>query len=162
MKSASKQFWLLGCVVVSAATLSACGGGGDAAAESGSLEVAVTCDTSLFSTSVTSPTQPQAAAYIGTYSGQVGDFDMSGTFTSTGTATLVVTNDGDVTYNGTPVDVKSLCYESGTSSQTLYLHWGNKTTVGAGAVYDHHIDLRSDGTFSGYINNQVFRSTPVI
>jgi hypothetical protein len=141
------------------ASLTACGGGGDAAnPASTTTAAAASCDPTLFSTSVATPTSAQLTALAKTYTGDTGSYDMSGTFIKSGTATLVLAADGSVSYNGAAVDVKSLCFEAGAATQPLYIHWGTKTTVGAGAVYDHHVDLFNNGTYSGFINNTVFKS----
>jgi hypothetical protein len=104
------------------------------------------------------PTGAQLAPYAKTYAGDTGSFDMSGNFTKSGSATLVLNADGSATYNGTAIDVKSLCYEDGGAKKPVYIHWGTKTTVGAGAVYDDHVDLFNDGTFSGFIGGAIFRN----
>lgn len=141
------------------ACLAACGGGGDAASEASaeSGELAALCDTSLFSGGVATPTLEQATPFAGTYSGEEGSYSSDFvTFTKTGDATLLANSDGSVVYKGSRVDIKSVCYEAATN--TLYLHWGTKTVVGEGAVYDNHVDLKNGGSnFSGFINGLVFR-----
>lgn len=144
--------------------LAACGGGGDASSEASALgggELAALCDTSLFSGGVATPTVEQASPFAGTYNGEEGNFSSDFvTFNKTGDATLLANSDGSVVYKGSRVEIKSVCYEATTN--TLYLHWGTKTVVGAGAVYDNHVDLMNGGrNFSGVINGQVFRG-PVV
>lgn len=119
---------------------------------------AATCDKSLFSSSVASPTAAQLAPYAKTYAGATGTFDMSGKFTKSGSATLVLNADGSTTYNGRAIDVKSLCYEEAGANKTVYIHWGIKTTVGSGAFYDNHVDLFADGTASGSIGVDIFKA----
>lgn len=158
MNTAAKQFLIpLACVWA----LTACGGGDDTAAVPApvvAVPAATTCDTSLFSSSVALPTGAQSAPYAKTYVGDIGSFDMGGNFTNSGSATLVLNADGSVTYNGTAIDVKSLCYEDGGAMKPVYIHWGTKTTVGMGAFYDNHVDLFNDGSFSGSIGGTVFRN----
>ena len=163
MKTAFRPFLI---PLVCAWTLTACGGGDDPVAASTPAAAApvvaapatATCDTSLFSAAVALPTGAQLAPYAKTYAGDIGSFDMNGNFTKTGSATLVLNADGSATYNGAAIDVKSLCYEDGGSKKPVYIHWGTKTTVGMGAVYDDHVDLFNDGTFSGFIGGTVFRN----
>lgn len=161
MASTTSRFTDLAAALALTASLAACGGGGDAAADAtsggdASGDLAALCDTQLFSGGVATPTVAQASPFAGTYAGEEGSYAMDFSFTKTGDATLQANSDGSVVYKGTRVEVKSVCYEAATN--TLYLHWGTKQVVGSGAVYDHHVDLINGGSdFSGFIDGQVFR-----
>lgn len=144
-------------VISLCAALTACGGGGDAATDAKTAAADIGCDTALFSGGVATPTEAQVSEFIATYTGETGTFDDSFNFTATGTASLVLSANGSVTYKGTTVDVKSVCFEAATGN--LYLHWGTRSTAGEGAFYDNHVDLFGAGGFSGFINDEVFRST---
>lgn len=141
------------------AALTACGGGGDASPDAEGASIGdITCDTTLFSGGVATPTEGQVAEFIGTYTGETGTFNDDFTvFTRTGEASLVLASDGSASYKGAAVEVKSACFEAGTG--TLYLHWGTRTAVGDGAVYDNHVDLLGGSAFNGFINEEVFRDT---
>ena len=121
--------------------------------------VALVCDTSVVSVPATVPTAAQLTAYAKTYTGSVGTYSSTTfAFTKTGDATLVFKADGTATYNGAALDLKSVCYVDDPRSKSIMLHWGTKTTIGAGSVYDNHVDLFADGTASGSIGSDVFKS----
>jgi hypothetical protein len=121
--------------------------------------VALVCDTSVVSVPATVPTAAQLTAYAKTYTGSVGTYSSTTfAFTKTGNATLVFKADGTATYNGAALDLKSVCYVDDPRSKSIMLHWGAKTTIGAGSVYDNHVDLFADGTASGSIGADVFQS----
>ena len=121
--------------------------------------VALVCDTSVVSVPATVPTAAQLTAYAKTYTGSVGTYSSTTfAFTKTGDATLVFKADGTATYNGAALDLKSVCYVDDPRSKSIMLHWGTKTTIGAGSVYDNHVDLFADGTASGSIGADVFKS----
>ncbi|MGA8393482.1 MAG: hypothetical protein WB775_15255 [Burkholderiaceae bacterium] len=179
MKHSTAHFLSLASVALA---LSACGGGDEpatvatasapatelapataptptpATAPAPAVLAAATCDKSLFSTSVALPTAAQLAPYAKTYAGATGSFDISGKFTKSGSATLVLNADGSTTYNGTAIDVKSLCYEEAGANKTVYIHWGTRGTAGAAAFYDNHVDLFADGTASGAIGADIFKA----
>lgn len=117
----------------------ALGGSGNAGGNAGE----VTCNTTHYQAgAVHAPTANELASYAKTYNGNTGSFDMSG-FTSSGAATLVFSNVGGLTYNGTAQTVNSVCADN--THAMLYVEFG-----GAGAV-----DLFADngGGFSGNLPN---------
>jgi hypothetical protein len=112
-KSMMRLIW--GCIGGAAlALLAGCGGGEDAASGGGGT-LALTCNTAGYvAGSVEMPTAAQLSAYAGTYNGDEGSYDMAGTFTKTGSATLVVASDGRLTYKGKAYDPSSVCIEKAT------------------------------------------------
>lgn len=116
-----------GWVAVAAAIgLAGCGGGDEPAAAGGAGAggFAATCNTAGYvAGSVELPTAAQLAAYAATYNGDEGSFDMAGAFTKSGSAALVVANDGRVTYKGKAYDPSSVCIDkvAGLYGKILYL-----------------------------------------
>lgn len=109
-------------VAAAAGALSACGGGDDDAATA--AEVALTCNTAGYvAGSVQTPTVAQLTAYVGSYDGEEGAFDGSGTFVKSGTAALVLGSGGSVTYKGTAYTPTSVCIEkaAGLYGTLLYV-----------------------------------------
>lgn len=114
------------------ALLAACGGGDDTtaaapapapAASASGAGTALACDTTAYTAgSVEAPSSAQLAAYAGTYNGDEGSYSMSGTFTRSGGATLVLGADASLSYKGTAYVVTSVCIEksSGAFGRILY------------------------------------------
>jgi hypothetical protein len=176
MKHSTAHFLSLASVALA---LSACGGGDEPATVAtlpaavpttepapapvepvaATTPVALVCDPTAFSIPATVPTAAQLTAYAKTYTGSVGTISSTTfAFTKTGDATLVFKADGTATYNGAELALKSVCYLDDPRSKSIVLHWGAKTTVGAGSVYDNHVDLFADGTASGSIGADIFKS----
>lgn len=125
----------------------------------GTIPSTLTCDTALFSVTATVPTSTQLTAYAKTYAGSVGNYSPTTfAFTKTGDATLVFKVDGLATYKGAALELKSVCYVDDPRSKSIVLHWGTRGTAGAAAFYDNHVDLFADGTASGSIGSDVFKS----
>lgn len=98
----------------------------------------LTCNTAHYSAnSVHLPTSTELASFAKTYTGNTGTFGTS--FTPSGTASMVFSSSGGLTYNGTPQTVNSVCADNTVAM--LYVEFG---TTG-------HIDLFSanGGGFSG-------------
>lgn len=94
------------------AMLAGCGGGDDESQAPGAGPLALTCNTANYvAGSVEKPTAAQVAAYAGTYTGDEGSYDMAGAFIKSGTATLIVANDGSLTYKGASYPPSSVCIE---------------------------------------------------
>jgi hypothetical protein len=97
--------------------ITACGGGDDPAADpptdgGGGSAFTATCDTTKYvAGSVELPTAAQLDAYDGTFNGDEGSYNMSGVFTKSGTATLVIAKDGQITYKGTAYKPLSVCID---------------------------------------------------
>jgi hypothetical protein len=126
-------------VALAAASLVACGSDddddGDAAAPpAGGTASTLSCETKQFAagTVATVPTAAQIAPFAKTY--------------TSGTNTVVLAPNGDLSVNGKAITVASTCLVKEPAGDMLMLSWGNANTVGAGAiVYDSHIDFRSSG-----------------
>lgn len=110
--------------------LSACGGsaedpeGTSAAPPAG---VTLTCNTANYvAGSVEVPTATQVAAYAATYNGDEGSYTMGGSFTRSGTATLVLGGDASLRYGAVAYTVKSLCLDktAGPYGRILYVEVG--------------------------------------
>lgn len=143
--------------------LSACGGGDDATSTPASpgddSPAALTCDSTLFSTELNVPTTTQLAAYAKSYAGKLGSYDESFNFVPASDATLVFNANGTATFNGAAIDLKSVCFDQyefppGTVHEQIVIHWGTKV----GNAYTSHVDLVSDGTATGSVDESVFKS----
>ena len=82
--------------------MAACGGG-DAPADDGNDDgggaLVLTCNTAAYAAgTVELPTAAQLTAYAGTYNGDEGNYDGSGNFAKSGSATLAFTADGHLAY----------------------------------------------------------------
>jgi hypothetical protein len=101
-----------GCLAGVALVLAAgCGGSDDDATPAAGVST-LSCDTTAYvAGAVEAPTAAQVAAYSGTYTGDEGSFDMAGAFTKSGSATLVIANDGALTYKGLSYTPTSVCIE---------------------------------------------------
>lgn len=114
--------------LAAAGLLAACGGGDDPAAEppvdgGGGNTFTATCDTTKYvAGAVELPTAAQIDAYASTFNGDEGSYNMSGVFTKSGTATLVVAKDGQLTYKGTAYKPLSVCIDkaSGPFGKIMY------------------------------------------
>ena len=111
--------------------LAACGGGDEPLAADpgtpgggGGTSFTATCNTAAYvAGAVELPTAEQLAAYAGTYNGDEGSYATDGSFTKSGVATLVIANDGQVTYKGTAYTTNSVCLDktTGPYGRILYL-----------------------------------------
>jgi len=104
-----------------ASALSACGGGDSG----GSNDEAFTasCKTDAYAAgSVELPTAGQVSAIAGTFNGDEGSYDLSGQFTKSGSAALVVASDGRLTYKGVAYNPSSVCIDkvAGSYGKILY------------------------------------------
>ena len=102
---------------------SAAGGGAAAGAGGGAAALTLTCNTAGYvAGSVDKPTAAQVSAYAATYNGDEGSYDMAGTFAKSGAATLVVANDGALTYKGVSYTPSSVCIDkvAGTYGKVMY------------------------------------------
>lgn len=125
----------------------ACGGGGSDGGAAGTgggggtgTSVTLSCDTSKFvaGAAVAAPTVADLATFAASYTGQEGDFNLSGTFVGSGAAVLVLSAGGVVSYNGATQTVVSACVESfGGGSKQLVLHFPKL----AGNPIEPHVDL---------------------
>ena len=133
MLTTARSTWSL---VLCTALLAACGGGDDTppaddgtgGGGGGGGAFTATCNTAAYvAGAVELPTSTQLAAYAGTYNGDEGSYAMDGSFTKSGTATLVIANDGRVTYKGTAYDPTSICIDkaSGPYGKIMYFLLGN-------------------------------------
>lgn len=108
--------------------IAACGGGDDPAADpptdgGGGNTFTATCDTTAYTAgSVELPTAAQIAAYAGTFNGDEGSYNMSGAFTKSGDATLVIASDGVLTYKDVDYEPLSVCIDkaSGLFGKVMY------------------------------------------
>lgn len=111
-----------------AATLTACGGGDDAADGAGAAAAAdLPCNTALFvAGTVAKPTAAQLAAYAGTYDGGEGRAgpNPGDPFVKAASAVLVVHADGSVSYKGVAHAATSVCLDkaAGPYGSILYVH----------------------------------------
>ncbi len=113
--------------------LTACGGGGDdGTTETGSgtggatAATPLTCDTTKYvAGAVELPTAAQLTAYAGTYNGDEGAYgpNPGDPFVKSGSATLVLGVDGQLSYKGTAHAVTSVCIDkaAGPYGKILYL-----------------------------------------
>ncbi|MBT9596197.1 MAG: hypothetical protein IV094_09465 [Vitreoscilla sp.] len=110
------------------ALIAACGGGDDPATDpptdgGGGSSFTATCDTTAYTAgSVELPTAAQIAAYAGTFNGDEGSYNMSGVFTKSGDAALVIASDGVLTYKDVEYEPLSICIEkvSGAYGKIMY------------------------------------------
>ena len=113
-------------MTAAAAMLGACGGGdGDGA---GDTPVALSCQTAAYQAgSVVAPTAEQLAAYAGRFDGQEGHYDDSFNFVATGTASLVLGTQGQLTYKDVAYTPTSVCIDkvAGPYGQLLYVLVGS-------------------------------------
>jgi hypothetical protein len=113
--------------LAASALIVACGGG-DAAAPpaddgGGGSTFTATCNTAAYAAgSVELPTSAQITAYAGTFNGDEGSYDMSGVFTKSGSATLVVAQDGQLAYKSTDYMPTSVCIDkvAGLFGKVMY------------------------------------------
>jgi hypothetical protein len=147
-------------VLLLALGLAACGGGDDATATDGGTDTpvvtpaAVTCDSTLFSASVTVPTADQLTAYAKTYAGVFGEYTDSFEFVASGPATLVFNSDGTATLAGASVKLSSVCVDGSGDGEQLVIHWGEKI----GNTYSNHVDLLKNGSATGSVDAGIFKS----
>lgn len=102
--------------------LAACGGASD---DTGTDDqaFAATCKTDAYAAgSVELPSAGQIGTIAGTYNGDEGSYDLSGNFTKSGSATLVIASDGRLTYKGVAYTPSSLCIDkvAGSYGKILY------------------------------------------
>lgn len=106
----------------------------------------LTCDTSKFAqgAAVAAPTAQDLATFARTYTGSEGAYgpNPGDAFVATGSATLVFSSNGSVTYNGANYVPSSYCVEtlSGGGGTQLVIHSGVMS----------HFDLKATGVWSGY------------
>lgn len=98
--------------------LAACGGGdgdGDATGGGGGGGgggFTATCNTAAYvAGAVELPDSTTLATYAGSYAGDEGSYNDSGSFVKSGSATLVVATDGQLTYKGTAYTPSSVCID---------------------------------------------------
>ena len=134
----ARPFLARSLMVAAAVSLSACGGWWDdeegasaeaeaAAAAGESAPLAITCATDKFvAGAVAAPTAAQLATYTGTYEGKEGSYAMDGSFTQSGTATLVLSSSGAVSYKGVAYTPSSICIDktAGPMGTLLYVMAG--------------------------------------
>lgn len=144
---------------VLAGSLGGCGGGdGELAAAIGEGLAGLSCDTAALGGEGRLPTAEEVLAYAKTYVGEVGVYDDDMQFTVERTnVNLIMADNGAITFDGAAVELRSLCILTG-DHPALYAHWGTRTVVGAGAVYENHMDFFADGFFSGVVGGKVYRS----
>lgn len=124
-------------LVAATVLLAACGGGDDdtgagAADNAGgggaaAASVDLPCNTALFvAGAVDKPTAAQLKSYAGTYEGSEGKFgpNPGDAFVKSGSATLIVNNDGTVRYKNTDYKPVSVCIDktAGGLGTILYVH----------------------------------------
>ncbi|EHR68970.1 hypothetical protein BurJ1DRAFT_0071 [Burkholderiales bacterium JOSHI_001] len=121
------RFHTLAALTLSTTLLAACGGGDDAPAAGGAAAAAATCNQTLFQPGfVEQPTADQLSAYAGTYNGDEGAFgpNLGDPFVKSGSASLVVSASGGVTYKGTSYATVSVCIDkaAGNFGKVMYVH----------------------------------------
>jgi hypothetical protein len=118
--------------------LTACGGGGDDAADpadpgaggggGGGGTTTLSCNTANYTAGAVSvPTLADLAGFAGTFVGEEGSFDMAGTFTKSGDATMVLGDNGTMSYKGVDVTPTSFCMDNvaGPYGKLLYVEVGD-------------------------------------
>ncbi|MBI5268965.1 MAG: hypothetical protein HY856_04740 [Burkholderiales bacterium] len=108
--------------------LAACGGGGggdgDDAIGGGGGGFTATCNTAAYAPgAVELPEAAVLATYAGTYAGDEGHYDNSGSFIKSASATLVVAADGQLTYKGVAYVPTSVCIDkvAGPMGKLVYV-----------------------------------------
>jgi hypothetical protein len=118
--------------------LTACGGGGDDAADpadpgaggggGGGGTTTLSCNTANYTAGAVSvPTLADLASFAGTFVGEEGSFDMAGTFTKSGDATLVLGDSGTMSYKGADITPTSFCMDNvaGPYGKLLYVEYAD-------------------------------------
>lgn len=116
--------------------LTACGGGGDDAADpadpgaggGGGGTTTLSCNTANYTAGAVSvPTLADVAGFAGTFDGEEGSYDMAGTFTKSGDATLVLGDSGTMSYKGVDITPTSFCMDNvaGPFGKLLYVEFAD-------------------------------------